>query len=84
MLVLLQSAAVIRMVLEKRASILEGALRRNPTSVKLRIAQLYLASQVQEHDVVDNMWLKAIKRLDAILESMGRCRLHAVPRRRGH
>lgn len=48
------------MTLEKRASVLEGGLRRNPSSTKLRIAQLELADQLQEHDVVDALWKKAI------------------------
>ncbi|CAN0520620.1 unnamed protein product, partial [Ectocarpus sp. 8 AP-2014] len=34
-------AAIVRMTLEKRASVLEGALRQNPFSVRLRIPQLH-------------------------------------------
>lgn len=50
------------MIVEKKASILEGALRYNPSSVMLRIAQLRLASQMKEHAAVDTLWKKAIER----------------------
>lgn len=58
------SAAHVRTTLEKRASVLDGALRRNPSSIKLRIAQLQLAEQLQEHDSVDSLWKKAIEKCD--------------------
>lgn len=58
------SAAHVRTTLEKRASVLDGALRRNPSSIKLRIAQLQLAEQLQEHDYVDSLWKKAIEKCD--------------------
>lgn len=50
------------MILEKQASVLEGGLRRNPSSITLRMAQLQLADQLQEHDVVDVLWKKAIEK----------------------
>lgn len=50
------------MTLEKRASILEGALRRNPLSIRLRVAQLHVADQLQEHDAVDSLWRRAIEK----------------------
>lgn len=54
------STAIVRMILEKRASVLEGALHRNPGSVALRTAHLQLAEQLQEHDAVDSLWRKAL------------------------
>lgn len=56
------SEAVARMALEKRASVLEGALRRNPSSIKLRTALLHLADQLQEPDVVDALWKRGIEK----------------------
>lgn len=56
------TAAIVRMTLEKRASVLEGALRQNPFSVRLRIPQLHLAAQMQEHVVVDSLWRAAIEK----------------------
>ncbi|CAM9382705.1 unnamed protein product, partial [Ectocarpus fasciculatus] len=56
------TAAIVRMTLEKRASVLEGALRQNPFSVRLRIPQLHLAAQMQEHIVVDSLWRAAIEK----------------------
>ncbi|CAM9829416.1 unnamed protein product, partial [Ectocarpus sp. 13 AM-2016] len=56
------TAAIVRMTLEKRASVLEGALRQNPFSVRLRIPQLHLAEQMQEHVVVDSLWRAAIEK----------------------
>ncbi|CAN0535731.1 unnamed protein product, partial [Ectocarpus sp. 12 AP-2014] len=54
--------AIVRMTLEKRASVLEGALQQNPFSVRLRIPQLHLAAQMQEHVVVDSLWRAAIEK----------------------
>lgn len=48
------------MILEKKASVLEGALRRNPGSITLRIAQLQLADELQEHGIVDSLWEQAL------------------------
>eukprot|EP00903_Cladosiphon_okamuranus_P019261 g17707.t2 len=56
------SAAMVRMTLEKRAAILEGALRRNPSSIRLLTTNLHLADQLQEHAVVDSLWRGAIER----------------------
>ncbi|CAM9193049.1 unnamed protein product, partial [Hapterophycus canaliculatus] len=56
------TAAVVRMTLEKQASVLEGALRRNPSSVRLRMAQLHSAAELQEHAVVDSFWREAIEK----------------------
>lgn len=54
------TAAMVRMTLEKQASILEGALRRNPSSTRLHLAALHLTDQLQEHAVVDSLWKEAI------------------------
>lgn len=56
------AGTVSRTSLEKRASVLEGALRQNPSSIRLRIAQLHIASQMHEHDAVDSLWRGAIKK----------------------
>lgn len=54
------SAAILRMALEKQASVLEGALRRNRGSIMLRMETLHLAEQLQEHDVVNSLWKRAL------------------------
>lgn len=41
-------------------SVVEGALRRNRSSIMLRVEQLHLAEQLQEHAVVDSLWKKAL------------------------
>ena len=52
----------MRITQEKRASVLEVALRHNPRSVRLRLAHLHLADELQEHDVVDSLWKGAIEK----------------------
>lgn len=52
----------MRITQEKRASVLEVALRHNPRSVRLRLAHLHLAGELQEHDVVDSLWKGAIEK----------------------
>lgn len=56
------TAAMVRMTLEKRAAVLEAALRRNPSSTRLLTANLHLADQLQEHAVVDSLWSRAIEK----------------------
>lgn len=53
---------MVRMTLEKRAAVLEGALRRNPSSTRLLTTKLHLADQLQEHAVVDSLWRGAIEK----------------------
>eukprot|EP00752_Nemacystus_decipiens_P004418 g4034.t1 len=56
------TAAMVRITLEKRAAILEGALRRNPSNARLLTTNLHLADQLQEHAVVDSLWRTAIEK----------------------
>ncbi|CAM9862345.1 unnamed protein product, partial [Scytosiphon promiscuus] len=56
------TAAVVRTTLEKKVSVLEAALRRNPLSVRLWTAQLHSAAELQEHAVVDSLWTEAIEK----------------------
>lgn len=51
-----------RTILDKRASVLDGALRCNPASIRLVLARLDVASQLQEHDAVDSLWKTAIEK----------------------
>lgn len=53
---------MVRMIMEKRAAVLEGALRRTPSSTRLLMASLHLAEQLQEHAVVDSLWRGAIEK----------------------
>ncbi|CAM9127226.1 unnamed protein product [Discosporangium mesarthrocarpum] len=56
--------AVARLGVEKRAAVVDGGLRHNPSSVRLRLEQLQLAGRVKEHSEVDKIWKKAIDRCD--------------------
>lgn len=53
---------MVHMTLEKQASVLEEALRRNPSSTRLHLAVLRLTDQLQEHAVVDSLWREAIEK----------------------
>lgn len=53
---------MVRMTLEKRASVLQAGLRLNPSSMRLLTANLHIADQLQEHGVVDSLWRDAIEK----------------------
>ncbi|CAM9218115.1 unnamed protein product, partial [Choristocarpus tenellus] len=58
------SQAVMQMITEKRAAVVEGGIRHNPSSVRLRLEHLRLMGQLKEHKDVDKMWRRAIDKCD--------------------